>query len=52
MERGHEEIGRHVRTDAAGAAFVGAFMDWSARTLSRGREILDANGYGMPQLPD
>ena len=50
MERGYEEIARHIRTDDAGAAFVDAFMAWSSRVLARGREILDENGYGMPSL--
>ncbi len=50
MERGYEEISRHICTDEAGAAFVDAFMAWSARVLARGREILDENGYGAPKL--
>jgi HEXXH motif-containing protein len=50
MEAGYEEIAAHVQTDADGAISVGSFMDWSRRVLARGREILDANGYGMPSL--
>jgi len=50
MEAGHEEIGRHLRTDAAGAAFCGAFRAWSADVLAAGRDVLDAEGYGMPPL--
>ena len=50
MEAGFEEIEAHVETDAEGAAFVAAFMSWSLAVLTRGREIMDANGYGIPAL--
>ena len=50
MEAGDEELRRYLVTDAAGARFAGAFLDWSAEVLGRGRAILDAAGYGIPPL--
>ena len=50
MEAGQEEIEAHIRTDADGAMFVGAFMTWSGHVLAKGRAILDAHGYGIPPL--
>ena len=50
MEAGYEEIAAHVETDTDGARFIETFMEWSRRVLSRGREMLDANGYGIPAL--
>jgi HEXXH motif-containing protein len=50
MEAGHEELRRHLRTDAPGAAFCDAFMAWSRDVLAAGRAILDREGYGMPPL--
>ena len=50
MEAGFAEIAAHVETDADGARFIAAFMDWSRQVLARGRAILDANGYGIPAL--
>lgn len=47
MEVGFDEIGRHIRTDAAGEQFFEAFMQWSRNVLLRGRQTLDANGYGL-----
>jgi HEXXH motif-containing protein len=47
MQAGHEEVARHIRTDAAGRLFVDAFMDWSKDVLQRGQAELDANGYGV-----
>lgn len=50
MKAGYEEIAAHVETDADGALFMTAFMNWSRAVLTRGREILDANGFGIPTL--
>jgi HEXXH motif-containing protein len=46
MQQGYEEVARHIKTDEAGRAFVGAFMDWSSSVLQRGQAELDANGFG------
>lgn len=46
MQQGHEEVTKHIRTDADGRLFVDAFMEWSGDVLQRGQAELDANGYG------
>lgn len=45
MEAGHETLARSVRTDAAGAPFMGAFLAWSRRAIEAGYDALDRNGY-------
>ncbi|MDG2534131.1 HEXXH motif-containing putative peptide modification protein [Sphingomonas sp. HITSZ_GF] len=51
MEGGREEIAEHLEiADAAGEAFMDAFNRWSDATLAAGRAILDAEGYGLPEL--
>ena len=50
MEAGDREIADHIRTDADGALFVAAFRTWSRAVLTRGRAILDENGFGIPSL--
>jgi HEXXH motif-containing protein len=47
MRAGCEVVSRHVRTDAAGEAFLAAFMDWSRGILEMSQAELDANGYGF-----
>lgn len=34
MEAGRREIAAHVETDAEGAIFVGAFLDWAGRVIA------------------
>ncbi len=52
MEAGLALIEQHAETDAEGRAFVGAFLAWAGEVIRRGNEVLDANGYGMPPLPE
>ena len=47
MEMGFDEIREHIRTDEAGDHFLKGFMQWSRDVLLRGRQALDANGYGL-----
>lgn len=45
MEAGYETLARNVRTDAFGAAFVDAFLQWARRAIDRGYDALNENGY-------
>lgn len=45
MEAGHETLARNVRTDAAGALFLDAFLAWSRRAIDHGYEALNNNSY-------
>lgn len=45
MDAGYETLARNVRTDAAGARFVGAFLAWARRALELGYQALNTNGY-------
>jgi HEXXH motif-containing protein len=50
MEAGLVEIQQHVCTDASGERFMDAFFRWATEVLREGNALLDANGYGMPDL--
>jgi hypothetical protein len=45
MEAGYETLARDVRTDAAGARFVEAFLAWARSAIERGYAALNTNGY-------
>lgn len=46
MEAGRREIAAHVETDAEGAIFVAAFLDWTAQVLADGRRALAEHDRG------
>jgi len=46
MEAGRREIAEHVRTDAEGAIFVAAFLEWTAQVLADGRRALAEHDHG------
>ena len=46
MEAGRREIAAHVETDAEGAIFVAAFLDWTAQVLADGRRALTEHDRG------
>ena len=45
MEAGYETLIRHLQTDADGAVFTRAFLDWARRAIERGHQLLNENGY-------
>lgn len=47
MEAGLEVLERHVKTDAAGEVFVGAFLQWTREVLADAQAALEASGYGL-----
>ncbi|MBZ5715954.1 aKG-HExxH-type peptide beta-hydroxylase [Nannocystis pusilla] len=46
MAAGQREIAAHVQTDADGAIFVAAFLDWTAQVLADGRRALAEHDRG------
>ena len=50
MQAGCATLGASLCTDAAGAVFCGAFMDWAESILVTGEEVLAEHGFGYPDL--
>lgn len=50
MQMAAATVRRSLRTDAAGAAFCGAFMAWAEEILAEGEKVLGEHGFGFPDL--
>jgi hypothetical protein len=50
MQMGCVTLRENLRTDAAGAVFRGAFMQWAEEILATGEQVLAEHGFGYPDL--